>query len=490
MRTAIYIRVSTEDQAKEGFSIDAQRRKLLAYAESQDWDVVSVLVDEGYSAKDLNRPAMQELLEKIQNNEIDVVLVYKLDRLTRSVKDLYTLLEVFSRNDVGFRSSQEQFDTTTTMGRAMLGILGIFAQWERETIAERVRLGMEQKVREGKKPGGKYPYGYDRDGNLIPEEAEIIRRLRDMYMKENLSFLKIAERLTLEGIKRRNFEWTRNTVALTLENPFYAGIIRFGSKMKNGKYPQRKRDLRVSYIDVPGEHEAIWTLEEYEEHLRLMRMRSIGNNSRKLDYLFSGLLRCGRCGSTMFGRLTTQRSRKNGELVRTPYYFCGKRKDNKNCDMPMFRQKHVEHLVMKYIESIRLDKSKLDLKQNNNDLDRRIRQLNKDLIRIRERRKKWRYLFVNDMISEFELRQHLEDEMAQEETITSELQELENQRKEDFIYPTRLLEITDVWDRIDNQQKRELIWTIFSEITLFTDEKNVKGVKNKFFPAWIEVKFN
>jgi site-specific DNA recombinase len=156
----------------------------------------------------------------------------------------------------------------------------------------------------------------------------------------------------------------------------------------------------------------------------------------------------------------------------------------------MFRQKHVEHLVMKYIESIRLDKSKLDLKQNNNDLDRRIRQLNKDLIRIRERRKKWRYLFVNDMISEFELRQHLEDEMAQEETITSELQELENQRKEDFIYPTRLLEITDVWDRIDNQQKRELIWTIFSEITLFTDEKNVKGVKNKFFPAWIEVKFN
>ena len=189
MRAALYIRVSTDEQAREGFSIDAQKRKLLAYAESQDWDVTSILVDDGYSAKDLNRPAMQELLEKVRGEEIDVVLVFKLDRLTRSVKDLYHLLDEFARHDVGFRSSQEQFDTTTTMGRAMLGILGIFAQWERETIAERVRMGMEQKVREGKKPGGKYPYGYDRDGNLIPEEAEIIRRLRDMYIKDNLSYL-------------------------------------------------------------------------------------------------------------------------------------------------------------------------------------------------------------------------------------------------------------------------------------------------------------
>mgnify|MGYP002624550982 FL=1 len=173
MRAALYIRVSTDEQAREGFSIDAQKRKLLAYAESQDWDVVSVLVDDGYSTKDLNRPAMQELLQKVRNEEIDVVLVFKLDRLTRSVRDLYALLDEFSRHDVGFRSAQEQFDTTTTMGRAMLGILGIFAQWERETIAERVRFGMEQKVREGKKPGGKYPFGYDRKGNLIPDEAEI-----------------------------------------------------------------------------------------------------------------------------------------------------------------------------------------------------------------------------------------------------------------------------------------------------------------------------
>lgn len=490
MRAALYIRVSTDEQAREGFSIDAQKRKLLAYAESQDWTVTNIFIDDGYSAKDLNRPGMQELLQKVKDEEIDVVLVFKLDRLTRSVKDLYFLLEEFSRHDVGFRSSQEQFDTTTTMGRAMLGILGIFAQWERETIAERVRLGMEQKVREGKKPGGKYPYGYDREGNLIPEEAEIIRRVRDMYMKENLSFLKIAEKLTLEGITRRGYQWTRNTVALTLENPFYAGIIRFGSKMKNGKYPQRKRDLRVDYIDVPGDHEPIWTLEEYHEHLRLMRMRSVGNNSRKLDYLFSGLLRCGRCGSTMFGRLTTKRSRKNGEIIRTPYYFCGKRKDNKSCDMPMFRQKHVEHLVMKYIESIRLDASKIDLKRDQSELNKKIHQVNNELNRIRERRKKWQYMFANDLMDELELRRNLNEEKEREETLLAELRALENQRKEEFVYPSRLLEIMDVWDTIDNQEKREMLWTIFDEITLFTNEKNVKGVKNKFFPAWVEVKYN
>jgi len=488
MRAALYIRVSTDEQAREGFSIDAQKRKLLAYAESQDWDVTSILVDDGYSAKDLNRPAMQELLEKVRGEEIDVVLVFKLDRLTRSVKDLYHLLDEFARHDVGFRSSQEQFDTTTTMGRAMLGILGIFAQWERETIAERVRMGMEQKVREGKKPGGKYPYGYDRDGNLIPEEAEIIRRLRDMYIKDNLSYLKIAERLNQEGHLRRGYEWTRNTVALTLENPFYAGIIRFGSKMKNGKYPQRKRELRVDHIDVPGDHEPIWTLEEYHEHLRLMRMRSVGNNSRKLDYIFSGLLRCGRCGSTMFGRLTTKRSLKNGEIVRTPYYFCGKRKNNNGCDMPMFRQKHVEHLVMKYIESIRLDKSKIEVKHDQSELDRGIRKINNELNRIKERRKKWQYMFVNELISEFELRQHLDEEKAQEEKLLGELRVLENQKKE-FVYPARLLEIVDVWKNIDNQEKRELLWTIFDEITLHTNETNVKGVKNRFFPAWVDIRY-
>jgi Site-specific recombinases, DNA invertase Pin homologs len=489
MRAALYIRVSTDEQAREGFSIDAQKRKLLAYAESQDWDVVSVLVDDGYSAKDLNRPAMQELLQKVRNEEIDVVLVFKLDRLTRSVRDLYALLDEFSRHDVGFRSAQEQFDTTTTMGRAMLGILGIFAQWERETIAERVRFGMEQKVREGKKPGGKYPFGYDRKGNLIPDEAEIIRRVRELYMKENLSFLKIAERLNSEGKLRRGHEWTRNTVALTLENPFYAGIIRFGSKMKNGKYPQRKRDLRVDVIDVPGDHEQVWTKEEYDEHLRLMRMRSVGNNSRKLDYIFSGLLRCGRCGSTMFGRLTTKRNRKSGEIVRTPYYFCGKRKDNNGCDMPMFRQVHVEHLIMKYIESIRLDRSKIELKQDRTELNKKIRLVNNELNRIRERRKRWQYMYVNELISEVDLRRNLNEEKEQEEKLLGELRGLENQKKEEFEYPARLLEIVDVWDQIDNQQKRELVWAIFDEITLHTNESNVKGVKNKFFPAWVEIRY-
>lgn len=490
MRAALYIRVSTDEQAREGFSIDAQRRKLLAYAESQDWNVASILVDDGYSAKDLKRPAMQELLQKVRDEEIDVVLVFKLDRLTRSVKDLYTLLDEFARHDVGFRSSQEQFDTTTTMGRAMLGMLGIFAQWERETIAERVRMGVEQMVREGKKPGGKYPYGYDRDGKLIPDEAEVIRRLRDLYMKESLSFLKIAERLNQEGLLRRGYEWTRNTVALTLENIFYAGIIRLGTKMKNGKYPQRKRELRVDVIDVPGEHEAIWTLDEYEEHLRLMRMRSKGNHSRKLDYLFSGLLRCGRCGATMFGRLTTRRSLKDGTIIRYPYYMCSRRRDSKTCDMPTFRQKHVEHLIMQYIESIRLDKSKIDLKQDQTELNRKIRKLNNDLNKIRERRKRWQYMFVNDLITEFDLKRNLDDEKEQEEKLIAELRLLENQKKEEFVYPSRLLEIVEVWDKIGNQEKRELLWTIFDKITLHTNETNVKGVKNRFFPAWVEIHYN
>jgi site-specific DNA recombinase len=156
--------------------------------------------------------------------------------------------------------------------------------------------------------------------------------------------------------------------------------------------------------------------------------------------------------------------------------------------MPMFRQKHVEHLVMKYIESIRLDKSKIEVKHDQSELDRGIRKINNELNRIKERRKKWQYMFVNELISEFELRQHLDEEKAQEEKLLGELRVLENQKKE-FVYPARLLEIVDVWKNIDNQEKRELLWTIFDEITLHTDETNVKGVKNRFFPAWVDIRY-
>lgn len=493
MKTAVYVRVSTDEQAEEGYSIQAQKRKLLAYIESQDWTLFDIFIDDGYSAKDLERTEIKRLLHCITENQVDVVLVYRLDRLTRSASDCDKLLKLFEKHNVKFQSSTESFETRTAAGRLFIRLIADLAQWERETIAERVRFGMEQKVREGKRPGGKFPYGYDKQGKLIAEEVKIIKRLRFMYIYENLSYKKVADKLFIEGIDRRGHAWTASTVKLTLENPFYAGIIRFGSKLPNGKYPQRNVDERVDCVYGESQYEVIWTLEEFKEHTSRMKSRSTGGYSRKQDYWFTGILRCGRCGAAMFGRMATQRSRKDGQQIRYPYYWCSSRKDNNSCNMPMFRQKHVEHLIMKLIENIILDNNLLNNEHNAEQQRKKLKldenKLKRNLTDLNTRRKKWQYMFVEGLIDSNELKERLREEDESKSMIMDKLKSIQESFGEKIDIP-KLTKFKDAWTLANGLEKQELLRTIFKRITLKTDCVNVKGVKNKFFDADATVEYN
>lgn len=493
MRVVLYIRVSTTEQAEEGYSIRAQRTQLLDYCRVNDYEVVDIYIDDGYSAKDLNRPRLRNLLKDAQKGLFDAVVVYKLDRFTRSVRDLYDLLERLQTHNVGFISKQEKFDTTTAMGRAMIGLLAVFAQFERELIAERVRMGQEQKVREGKKPGGRVPYGYDKDELPIPEEIENIRYLRHLYMKENLGMKSIAMRMNQEGRLRRGYDWRSSTVALTLENPYYAGIIQMGSKMPNGKYPQRKRELRTDVMRSYGSHEPVWTEAEYEEHLRLMRQRSDAGYSRKLDYWYSGILRCGNCGQAMYGRLTTQRS-SGGKIVRKPYYICGQRKENSKCNMPMLRQEHVEHLMMEYINKFRIDQSlksseKERIKVENKNREKELQKLRREASAIKERVKKWQYMFVEGLLTADVLRIRINEEGEKEAEINAKMEELRSQEIESPQLQLGLFTLADIWPQLTDMEKKEMLAMTFDEIRVFTDEVKPKGVKNRFYDATIKVKY-
>src|SRR5690625_5198821 len=177
MKVGLYPRVSTDEQAKEGYSIDAQIKNSINFINSQGWELYDIYTDDGFSAKDLERPGMQKMIEDIKIRKFDVVVVYKLDRLVRSVSDLHELLKLFDKYEVKFKSVTEMFDTTNAMGRFFITLVAAMAQWERENLAERVRFGIEQMVSEGERPGGKLPFGYTKEGELIEQEAETIREV-------------------------------------------------------------------------------------------------------------------------------------------------------------------------------------------------------------------------------------------------------------------------------------------------------------------------
>jgi len=190
-----YVRVSTDEQAREGLSLDAQEEKIKAYCTAKGWRLVRIYRDEGFSGKDLNRPALQEMLRDLEADGIQAVVVAKLDRLTRSVRDLgYLIDDLF--DGVALASVEESLDTTTAGGRFVLHILGAVAQWERETISERTRSTLRFKRERGEWVG-RIPYGFriGPDGRLV-EDPEGIRNIRRMkrLRRRGRSYREIANR--------------------------------------------------------------------------------------------------------------------------------------------------------------------------------------------------------------------------------------------------------------------------------------------------------
>lgn len=315
MKTAIYLRVSTEEQAKEGFSIRAQRERLDMFARSQDWDVVDFYIDEGRSAKDTERPELQRMLDDIANNLIEVVLVYKLDRLTRSVMDLYQLLEQFEKHGCMFKSATEVFDTTTPTGRLFITLVAAVAQWERENLAERVKFGMEQMVEEGRWPGGPAPFGYLLDENsklkADPDEAELYRYMYDLY--ENFkgdNAISVILNHELKKKTRLGNQFSAKTVRDILRNPISYGALQWGGKV---------------YEDFA---EGIITKERYDRHLALRAARStVSPKAVTSTYIFTGTIKCARCGAPMKGRM-----RKSANNSTYAYLACtNKREKNAIC---------------------------------------------------------------------------------------------------------------------------------------------------------------
>ena len=276
---ALYIRVSTEAQAEEGYSLDAQEKILRAECTAKEYDEarVKTYIDAGASGSNIERPALKQLIADCGKGLVSNVIVYKLDRLSRSQKDTLFLIEdVFIPAGVDFVSVNERLDTGSPYGKAMIGILSAFAQLERENIFMRTRMGMRERVRAGLWPGGgKVPYGYDYDaaaGILVPNsDAETVRRLYQLYLCGH-SLSRIARIL---GLK---YEAHARQILLRKSN---TGIITY-----NGE-------------EYPGLHQPLIDPETYDKAVAEFQRRSNLNQKGSASHLLTGLVTCSHCGARM-----------------------------------------------------------------------------------------------------------------------------------------------------------------------------------------------
>lgn len=289
MKVGLYLRVSTQEQAKEGYSIGEQESRLRDYSKAMRWDVHKIYIDPGYSGADTNRPALQDLISDVENRKIEKVVVYKLDRLSRSQLDtLYLIEKVFLANECDFVSMTENFDTSTPFGRAMIGILAVFAQLEREKIKERMVMGKEARAKEGKWNGGTEPIGYDY--NIVKDLLEVneyeamqVIELFNLFVNGDQN-LRALERLFLEkGYKHKHGVWDTKAMRRTLRNKIYLGYLNYKGEL------------------YKGEHEAILDEDIINKSIELLNKRA---DQYKLTGIkpgvqtthLGGLLYCKHCG--------------------------------------------------------------------------------------------------------------------------------------------------------------------------------------------------
>ena len=267
VRAAIYTRVSTEDQAKEGFSLDAQLDKLRSYCKARDWTIAGEYVDDGYSGRNVKRPAYTRMMEEM--DKWDTILVIKMDRIHRNSKNFMLMMEDLKKHGKEFVSMTESLDTSTAMGRFVMDIIQRIAQLESEQIGERVYIGMEQKARtNGGVLGFNIPYGYDYiDGKLVinEDEARIVKEIYSWY-SDGKSMGEIAKMLNNSKIptKKGGF-WAKKTISTILKNPTYCGYLHW-----------------EDYINK-SDHDPIVSENEFNEIQNIIAARG-GSPAKKLGF--------------------------------------------------------------------------------------------------------------------------------------------------------------------------------------------------------------
>mgnify|MGYP001212035701 CR=1 FL=1 len=344
---ALYCRVSTDEQAREGISLEEQQERLKAYCRAMGWNgEIRIFVDDGYSAKNLDRPELKRLIAAVRHGQVSRILVTKLDRLSRRLIDLLQLIDLFSDYEVSFVSVSESFDTNTPSGRLTLQVLGAVAEFERERIRERVFENMLHAASTGKWLT-QCPYGYELiDKTLVvnEKEAETVRNVFEWYVNEGYGFYAIARRLNEAGIpSRHGKEWSIRSVKLMLSNPAYKGTLVWNRK--DSSKAQRKEKDHSELVIVEDCLPVIIEKTLWEQAQQKMGQTALAPRAKSSPHLLGGLLKCGNCGSGM--SIGFSGSPKNRYRV----YRCSANKNKGTCTSKQYRADETEK---RFKEALRL----------------------------------------------------------------------------------------------------------------------------------------
>lgn len=505
-RVAIYCRVSTVEQAEEGYSIDEQNLRIREYCEREGHEIYNLYEDRGVSGKNItNRPGIKQLLQDVTENKFDLVIVWKLNRISRKLLDILNIVELLNKHNVAFRSLTENFETETPSGKLQLNIMGAIGEFERETIAENVKMGLGARAREGRWCGG-VVLGYDiveisSEGKkrkntklqINEREANTVRRIFDLY-SQGYGYKAVVNRVNKEGYKtKRNNEFAVATVKQVLKNPVYIGKIRYNVRQDWSK--KRRNNINPNPILSDGQHEPIIDMETWNKVQVILKERSKKHNKvYDSEFPLTGILKCPVCGAGM----TTSRStskRKDGTKKVLEYYSCGnwKNKGAAVCKSNSIRVEVADEYVLdkimtlinnksilrKVIDNINKNKSS-KLQPTMDELDRIRSEINK----LSTKKSKNIELFEDGILGKTELstrikliNDHIEKLKYREQELKQEVQLAEGE-------PIPFEVIKDVMDKFKevflnmstSQQRKQLIHLIVSQITI-NEEREIDSIE-------------
>lgn len=468
----LYPRVSTEDQSRFGHSLDEQKDRMYKLCDYKGYEVYKVYEDAGISAKDMNRPAFQEMIQDIKDGKINKIIVHKLDRLTRSIKDLEEICTFLEENNCSLESISEDINTSTANGKFFIRMLTILAQLEIERTSERTKFGMIGAVKKGHFVG-RAPIGYDKvDKKLVINdiESEVIRRIFDCYIKGTAANA-ITKLLNEE--KALNRKWIPTLVDKILSNEIYIGNYVHRKTIK-GEEPQKFMGVAPAIIE-----EGIFNIAQ------IQKQKNLKNYKRKQTYIFMQCIKCPKCETIMGGC-----SSKSHTGEKHCYYQCA------NCKTRV-SEKKIEKVMINFLDDmldffLLVDNTyKPYLYQ---ETENELKKCNKIINELTQKEKRIKKAFVDGIVEEIELKDEL-DFIRNQRKITEEkikdltIKETTEDHKSDmrFIYNLRQLEQIKkksyyvrknrLWDILPKEQKQEIVFKYIDNVRIEIDKKKNVSIK-------------